>query len=467
VAKARASIEREVSGKSFDEVADECAAAWEALLRRFRVEGGDAATQRLFYTLLYRLHCMPTDLGVDDENPKFASGRRHFTDFYCLWDSIRNANSFYHLFEPELSSEMMNSLLDIARHSGWLPDAHIAHQHAYMQSACAADILFSEAAQKGVPGVDYRQALEYCAKNAEVPSPNPLVKGRYLDDYHGLGYLSTRVPKSSVSRHIEYTYHDHCIARLAELVGEAEIAARFADYASRLFHLFQAEVGSFWPRHADGSWLVDHTLDAWKLGREGWNDPYAYEATLAEWTMNAFHDLYGLIERMGGNAAFIAHLDRLFDEHLFNVKETKMHIPHLYTYAGRPDLAADRVRTSLRVYREGRDGLSDNEDMGCQSAYYLWNSMGLYPIYGQTHYLLVPPVFDSVRARLGEGSAELEILCTRRGSGRYIERATLNGRELDRAWVLHREIAAGATLSFELSDTRSDWGTRKPPPRAR
>ena len=204
VAQARARLPQEVAGKDLTAVVAETREIWRKRLATFRVDGSDEV-KSLFYSLIYRLYCLPTDLGVDEENPHWQSGVRHLTDFYCLWDSVRNANSFFHLFDPEHSAVQMNAMLDIAEHQGFLADAHVAGHHAFMQSACAADVLFSEAKLKNIPGVDYRKALEYVCKNVETTSPDPTVMGRNIADYHTLGYTSTNNPKFCVSMQLEYT----------------------------------------------------------------------------------------------------------------------------------------------------------------------------------------------------------------------------------------------------------------------
>ena len=464
VAHARAAVAAEVCDAPFEDIRARCEAAWLPWLSRIRVAGGGHDQQALLYTSLYHLFCAPTDLGVDEEHPFWQSGVRQYTDFYCLWDSIRNANSLWHLLAPELSSSIMNALLDTAEHLGWIPDAYVACQPAYQQSACAADILFSEAMRKGLPGVDYARALHFCRRNAEVPAPDPKILGRYLENYHRVGYVSTDSPVSCVSRHIEYTYHDWCIGKLAEALGQAEVARRYDDYARRLWNLWRDDKQCFWPRRPDGTWIEE--VDPDHPDDYCWNDKYSYEGSLAAWTMNPMHDIHGLIRRVGGAKAFVEYLDRFFARGLFAVKETRMHIPHLYTYAGRPDKAADAVRATLaQAYGNRDDGLPDNEDMGCQSAYYICNSIGLYPIYGQMHYMLVPPLFSRVEFDYGMTGKQLTILAERNGSqGRYIHSASLNGHPLDRAWVTHEEIAAGGELRFVLADVASDWGSRVPPP---
>ncbi|MFH1378600.1 MAG: GH92 family glycosyl hydrolase [Planctomycetota bacterium] len=463
VANARESIDRETGGCDFDGIRKRCEDVWEDWLGRFDVSGGSDEQRRMFYTMLYRILCMPTDLGVDEENPFWKSGIRQFTDIMCLWDSIRNANSFFHLFDPDLSRDQMNALLDVADHSGWLPDAHIANRLAYMQSACACDILYPEAARKGVQGVDYSRALTYLRKNCEQPTPDVLTRGRYIDDYHTLGYLSTRVPKGSVSRHLEYCYHDWCIAQLANHLGDSKTAETYEEYSRRVWNLWNENTLAFQPRHPNGDWVAP--FDAWHTIKESWNDIACYEGTAAAWSLNVFQDFDELIKRFGGESLFIDMLDRLFDKKLFAVKETRMHIPHLYTYAGRPDRAADRVRESLAKFSTAPNGIPDNEDMGCQSGFLLWHSMGLYPIYGQTHYMLTPPVFDSIKTRIGHDAKHLTITVERRGQGRYIRGCRLGDRDINRAWVRHDELTAAERIHFLLDDEPSDWGTSERPPK--
>jgi len=464
VANARASIDREIAGRSFEDIRNEGVNEWERWLSPFSLKGGSEEQRRVFYSLLYRLHCMPTDLGVDDENPLWKSGVRQFTDCCCLWDSIRNANSFFHLFYPELSVDMMNSFLDIADHTGWLPDAHIAMHSAYMQSACAADILFSEAALKGLEGVDYEKALRYVRKNNEVLPKDVFVEGRYIDDYNKLGYLSTNVPKGCVSRHLEYTYHDWCIAQLAVILGDKQTAEKYLGNSKRIWNLWSSAKKSFMPRNPDGSWLKG--FEPWRNVPEGWNDASCYEGSTIVWSMNVFQDFHGLIRRFGGPVKFIKVLDRIFDEGLFHIKETRMHIPHLYTYAGRPDLAAERVLKNLETFNTSPDGLTDNEDMGCQSGYFLWQSMGLYPIYGQAIYMLSPPLFGSVETKLGNTGKTLKISATRKGRGKYIVGANLGGKAINRAWVTHSELLEAGEIHFKLADKPNDWGRKELPPNA-
>ncbi|MDN4617532.1 GH92 family glycosyl hydrolase [Paenibacillus sp. PsM32] len=470
IGKAKASIEREAVG-GFDDIRQQAGDVWEQKLSRITVEGGSEQHTTLLYTLLTRLWCMPSDLGIDDEYHGWVSGVRQYTDLYALWDSVRNANSLLTLIDPELEIGILNSLLDIANHIGWLPDAWIAGHSAMIQGGSSADILFNEAMLKGLPDLNYKIALAQMRKNNEVYSPDTWMYGRYLEDYLSLGYLSTHVPKNAVSRHMEYSYQDWCIGSLAESLGELEIAEQYYQSSTKLWNLWNDERRCFAPRLPDGRWV--EPFDPAVCRTDSWNDPYFYEGTSWQWSFSTHHDFAGLIERHGGNQAFVEHLNTFFDNGYYYSKETMLHIPYLYIYAGRPDLAAERVRECMQTYfKVARDGLGDNEDMGCQSAFFICSALGLYPLMGQDIYFLVPPVFDSITLRLGTESAQIflnivvegDTNVSDRTQNRYIAEAWLNDRVLDRAWIRHHEIQHGGQLRLRLSRERQSWGSSDLPP---
>ena len=462
VAKARASVVRETQGKTFEAVHDEARATWERALGRISVEGGTHEQTTLFYTLFSRLLCMPGDLGIDDEFPSWHSGVRQFTDIYCLWDSVRNANAMLSLFDPQMEVALLNSLLDIADHVGWLPDAWIAGHAAQIQGGSSADILFCEAALKGLTGIDYEKALGYMRKNNEVESPDPWRYGRYLADYRDLGYVSTNVKIACVSRHLEYSYQDWCIGRLAEHLGHHSIAQTYYQHAQRLWNLWRADLRTFAPRSADGSWVSP--FDPNEVG--GSFDPYFYEAASCHWSFQTFHDFAGLIERHGGRDAFLRHLDTFFDEGRYWSKEMLLHVPYLYHYVGRPDTSSARVHALRKhFFHATRNGLNDNEDMGCQSAWNMCSTLGLYPIMGQDLYMLVAPAFTRSEMALGASGKSLVIEAPDAGEEHiFVKAVTLNGKPLHRAWLRHHEIAQGAVLRFTLDTAPGDWGTLELPP---
>lgn len=453
IAQAREHVAEEVAGKDFDVIRAEAKQVWENSLSRIDVEGGSEEQKKLFYTLFTRLICMPSDLGVDEENPYWKSGIRHFTDYYCLWDSVRNANSLITMFDPKLEVDMLNCLLDVAEHIGWLPDAWIAGHSAMVQGGSSADILFCEAHIKGLEGIDYEKALRYMRKNNEVESPDPWYFGRHLKDYRELGYLSTNVLKNSVSRHLEYAYQDHCIAVLAERLGHTDVAAEYYESSKKVWNLWRDDIKFFAPRKPDGRWVEPYDPSR-AVRRDHWNDPYFYEGTGWQWSFSVQHDFPGLMQRYGGPEGFVAHLDEFFDNGHWKPKETMLHVPYLYLYAGRPDRTVERVRAAMeRHFHTTRKGLSDNEDMGCQAAFYMCSAMGMYPLMGQDLYWLTTPIFTKTELQLGSPDKVLTIEAPEAGNKMYPRRILFNGQPLEKHWIRHSDIAEGGTLTFELGDT--------------
>jgi len=463
ISHARASIERECGMRSFDTLRAEADAVWERHLQRLRVEGGTAEERTLLYTFLTRLFCMPSDLGVDDENPGWRSGVRQYNDFYCLWDSVRNANALLTLVDPEREVSILNALLDIADHTGWLVDAWIAGHSAFIQGGSSADILFCEAKLKGLSGVDYGKALDYMLKNSRLEPTDPRRYGRYLRHYRDRGWVPDGVPHA-VSRHLEYSYQDACAARLAIELGRTHDAIEARHGARKVWNLWREDLKAFAPRHANGSWI--EPFDPASCRPDSWNDPYFYEGPSIGWSFNVHHDFAGLIRRHGGPDAFARAIDR-FLARRSPCKEVFMHIPWLYHYAGRPARSTAAVWRILHSeYAARRDGLPDNEDMGCHSAFYICGAIGLYPIMGQDLYLLSAPFFRRSEITLGESGKTL-VVETAKSAGdrpRFIRQAHLNGHRLDRAWLRHCEIANGGTLQLELSDRPTAFGRASPPP---
>ena len=462
IGHARQSVEREASGLSFDQLRQAAADTWARELSTVRVEGGTDDQKTLFYTSLYRLLCMPSDLGVDDEFPLWRSGVRHFSDYYCLWDSVRNANGLLALLWPQRQAEQLNCLLDVAAHTGWLPDAWIAGHSAHVQGGSSADALFCEAVLKTLPGIDAAAALKQCRKNNEVESPDPYLYGRYLPDYRDRGYVATEAGLNCVSRHIEYSLQDCCIGRLAECLGDTATARDFYRSSQRLWNLWHEGHRCFAPKRRDGTWAEPFSPFKPEVAAF-WDDPYFYEGLGHEWSLCALHDIQGLIRRHGGADRFVSHLDAFFGGIMKYWKEIILHTPYLYLYAGRPDRTAEVLRDILASrYRNARDGLPDNEDMGAHSAFYAGTAMGLYPVMGQDLYWLTAPLFERTDLDL---AAPLRIVAPRAGTpaGTYVVAARLNGRLLSRAWVTHAEIAQGGTLEFDLAAAPGDWGAKELP----
>jgi predicted alpha-1,2-mannosidase len=272
------------------------------------------------------------------------------------------------------------------------------------------------------------------------------------------------VKLACVSKHLEYTYQDWCIGKLAEILGDSSLAEKNFEASKKVWNLWREDLKLFAPRKANGEF--DYSFDPEFMRPDPWHDSNFYEASAWQWMYSVHHDFKGLIERCGGKEEFVCRLDRFFDEGHYHSKETMLHIPYLYIYAGIPEKTFERVRECLtKYYRNTRNGISDNEDMGCQSAFFMCSSMGIYPIMGQDLYMLTAPIFDRITLQMGKGGKQLEIKAKRKGlEDKYIVGARLNGEVLDRAWIRHEEIANGGILELTLDEKPNGWGNGELPP---
>lgn len=476
--RARHNLEQENPSWDFEAVRLSAAEAWSQALRPVTVEGGSTALRRAFYTALYHTMLMPVD--KTGENPRWASGEPYFDDFYAIWDTFRTSHPLLTLLRESTQVDIVRSLIDIAEHDGYLPDARSGDCNGRTQGGSNADILIADACVKGLPGIDYRRALRAVRKDAEVPPGGDERKeGRGgLRDYNALGYVSTSYERSG-SRTVEYAYDDWAIAEIARNVGDEDVYRQYrrrADNWKKLWRPLASHgaTGFIMPRRADGAWVDevvrddghgDRAVPFTVLSGGSWSDVF-YESHSWEYSFFVPQDVSALIGHCGGREAFVARLDTFFGEGFFNVgNEPGFLTPLLYVYAGRPDkTAAAVVRIRSTCFNDTRRGLPGNDDSGAMSSLFAFHCLGFFPNAGQDVYLISSPAFERAVIRMENGR---EVVIVAHGVNReniYIQSAKLNGRPLDRAWFRHGEIHQGATLEFEMGPKPSAWGADAPPP---
>lgn len=473
--QARAILEREVGKRSFTEVRRSAEALWEEALSQILVEGGTDLQRRIFYTALYRSHYMPHDL--TGENVWWKSDEPHYEDYYCLWDTFRTLHPLLTLIQPARQRDMVRSLVDTYRHTGWIPDARVAGANGLTQGGSNGDVLMADALVKGLRGIDYETAYAALRKDAEEDSLRPVLEGREISEFKRLGYLSLQKERSA-SRTLEYAYDDFCIAEVARRLGKANDAEKYLRRSMNWANLWDARTRTVRPRAANGEWMEPY--DPLKIYSQDsarfswWGAPY-YEGSGYQYSTYVPHDVQGLINRLGGDTSFVAWLDAFFDNVTGSGKdnsglytqgnEPDLLAPFLYINAGRADRTQETVRNILaREYHPGRAGLPGNDDAGTMSSWYVWNAIGLYPNAGQPFYYIGSPLFSRAQISLGNGRRFTIDATNSSLTNKYIQRATLNGRTLSRAWLTHAEIARGGRLVLSMNDKPSSWGAGQRPP---
>ncbi|MES3020449.1 MAG: GH92 family glycosyl hydrolase [Pseudomonadota bacterium] len=461
--------------KSFEQVRADAVRAWSDYLGRIEVVGGSQHERTMFYSALYRTVLMPAD--VSGDVPGYPAPTPQFWNFYCIWDTYHTVNPLYTLIVPDRQVAILNALLAIEERRGWLPDAWIANDYGAMQGGTHADTLFADAFVKNLRGFNRERAYAAIRKNASEPAPamppqdaswGNIKKGRF-GDYFKLGYLPIENAlggnqiSNPTSRTLEYSVNDFSVATVARILGKSDDADHFTRQALSGWTLWNPATKFFWAKDRDGKWVEGFTPT---MDLNSYQGPY-YEGTPWQYTFAMRHDVQGLINRLGGDDAFLQRMDAYFDGgfHTQSNQPTLL-TPWLHVYAGRPDKTVDRVRHAMsQSYKPARTGLPGNDDAGTMSAWYVFAAMGFYPVTGQDVYLLGSPIFSKVRMQLGDSGKTFVLSAPGVSSeNRYIQSATLNGKPWNQAWFRHADISAGAELVLKMGPAPSKWGRNNAPP---
>jgi predicted alpha-1,2-mannosidase len=485
--KAHENIENEIPGWDFNQVLTKIQDKWESLLGR--IEINDDATleqKKLFYTGLYHTMLMPVNR--TGENPLWTTDQPYYDDFYAIWDTFRCSDPLITLISPKQETEIVNSLINIYKNEGYMPDSRSGNFNGRTQGGSNAEVLIADAYVKGLKGIDYELALNAMLKDATVPpGGNEEKEGRGgLTDYMKLGYVSCSFVRSG-NRTLDYAYDDYCISVVARGLNKQRIYQQYLKQANNWRNLWRdgykdhGATGFIMPKDAAGNWLDNipygeannqhPTFLYTPLSREfpwyvcHWC-AFFYEATSWEYSLSIPHQIPVVIEKSGGKEAFRKRLDTLFTNRYYNVaNEPSFLTPCLYHWIGRPDLSSKRIRQIVKDnYNATPFGLPGNDDSGAMSSWLAFQMMGYYPNAGQSYYLLNSPMLkQSVLHQ--ENGKDFKITANNLSDqNMYIKSATLNGKPFNQAWIEHDDIVKGGELVFEMDAKPSDWGTQILPP---
>ena len=470
--KAKQNIEREIEHWDFNKVKNDAEEEWNRKLNTIIVRTQNEDQKKIFYSALYRTMLMPVNR--KGENPKWTSSIPYYDDFFCIWDTYRATHPLLTLIQKDQQVEMINSLLDIYKQEGYMPDARSGNYTGRTQGGSNSDVLIADAFVKGLTGIDYTVGLKAMLANAEVPPGGDERKwGRGgLWDYNNIGYVSTDFERGG-SRTMEYSYNDYCIALVANGLGKDSTAKKYFHRSSNWKNIWNKEIksdgasGFIWPKKRDGNWDPQWNVHQ-SEGLRGW----LYEGNSWEYSLYVPQNMNELVKKAGGDVSFTKRLDTFFTKNsktfhpwlndYYNVNnEPGFLTPTLYNYVGKPYKANQTVRKIIaQNYSVKPDGLPGNDDAGSMSAWYVFHSMGFFPVAGQDLYMISSPMFDSVTLNLGDDKKLIIICRGLNAKNIFIRSAKLNGKKLDRSWFTHTEIKTGALLEFEMTDKPSDWATK-------
>jgi len=481
-------LEKETGGKDFETICNEAKIAWNNQLSRIRVEGGTDDQIRTFYSCLYRALLFPRKFFEINEKNEIVHYSPYngeilpgymFTD-NGFWDTFRSQFPFLTMMYPVMNSQIMEGLANTYRESGWLPEwASPGHRDCMIGSNSAS--LIADSYLKGIRGYDIETLYKAILKNTDSVGPVSSV-GRYGAKYYNdLGYVPYDVGiNENAARTLEYAYADFCIARLAESLGRpaAEIE-KFEKRATNYKNVFDPGRKLMRGRNLDGSF--QSPFSPFK-----WGDAFT-EGNSWHYTWSVFQDVEGLIDLMGGKDYFTAKLDSVFEvppvfdysyygQVIHEIREMQImnmgnyahgnqpvqHMIYLYNYAGQPWKTQYHIRNVLdKLYTYLPDGYCGDEDNGQTSAWYVFSSLGFYPVTpGTDEYVFGSPLFKKAVLEFENGKKLVIEAPDNSRKNIYVKEIKLNGKPVSRNFIKHNELQGGGTLRFEMQDVPDkDRGT--------
>lgn len=460
VENARANSLAEVPELDFDAVHARAVGQWREALGDITVEGGSRDEMINFYTAQYHTKLTPNLMSDvngeyrrhDQTVARMPEGESYYSTF-SLWDTFRAWNPLQTLVDTALVNDMIRSMLDMYDSTGELPIWPLASGETGTMIGYHAVSVIADAYLKGIRGYDADKALE-----AMIRSSNINKKGS--DYYTAQGYIPSNIKRESVSCTLEYAYDDWAIARMAQAMGRDDVFGEYAQRALNYVHVFDGSTCFFRGRRSDGNWSAP--FEEFATGRD-----YT-EATPWHYRFFVPHDVNGLIQLFGSREAFIREMDRLFtlesDEMQLDVSdvtglmgqyahgnEPSHHMAYLYNYVGQPWKTQELTRRLLHeMYAPTPEGIIGNEDCGQMSAWYIFSSLGFYPVCpGSNEFALTAPQFPKAVVRLANGRT-LTVTADNPRRSVYIASVTLDGKPIDRNYITYDELMQGGELHFAL-----------------
>ncbi len=473
-------LQNEEGEKDFETLRGEARAEWNKQLNRIRVEGGTDDQIRTFYSCLYRTLLFPRkffEINAKKELVHYSPYNGEVLPGYMFtdngfWDTFRSLFPFLTLMYPDLNSQIMEGLVNTFKESGWLPEwASPGHRDCMIGSNSTS--LIADSYLKGIRGYDIETLYKAILKNTDSVGPVSSVGRLGAKYYNDLGYVPYNVGiNENSARTLEYAYADFCIARLAESLGRpaAEIE-KFKKRAMNYKNVFDPGRKLMRGRNLDGSF--QSPFSPFK-----WGDAFT-EGNSWHYTWSVFQDIEGLIDLMGGKDYFTAKLDSVFEvppvfdysyygQVIHEIREMQImnmgnyahgnqpvqHMIYLYNYAGQPWKTQYHVRDVLdKLYNYLPDGYCGDEDNGQTSAWYIFSSLGFYPVTpGTDEYVFGSPLFKKVTLEYENGK---KLTIDAPGNSKeniYVRKIKLNNKTLTSNYITHSELQSGGTLLFEMQD---------------
>ncbi|MDD4515068.1 GH92 family glycosyl hydrolase [Massilibacteroides sp.] len=472
---------KELGNDSFDQIAEKGKKAWNDVLGKIEVEGGNLDQYRTFYSCLYRSVLFPRkfhEINAAGEVVHYSPYNGEVLPGYMFtdtgfWDTFRCLFPFLNLMYPSMNKQMQEGLINTYKESGFFPEWASPGHRGCMVGNNSASVLV-DAYFKGVKVDDLETLYKGLIHGTENVHPKASSTGRLGHEYYNkLGYVPYDVKiNENAARTLEYAYDDWCIWKLAkDLKRPKKEIDLFAKRAMNYKNLFDPESNLMRGKNADGTFQSP-------FSPLKWGDAFT-EGNSWHYTWSVFHDPQGLIDLMGGKKNFVKMLDSvfivppLFDDSYYGgviheIREMTImnmgnyahgnqpiqHMIYMYNYAGEPWKAQYWLREVMnRMYTPGPDGYCGDEDNGQTSAWYVFSALGFYPVCpGTDEYVMGAPLFKKATLHFENGKDFVINAPENSSKNVYMESVKLNGQNYTKNYLKHADLYKGGVLDVKMSD---------------
>lgn len=475
-AGARANLEKEQPRWSFTRLRDEGSLVWARELSRVRTTGGTLVEQVVFRSALYRVLLNPMTVsdsdgrypGFDGVVHRLPQGQRQYSALPG-WDAYRTHMPLLAWLRPDVASEVVRSLQRAGQQAGWLPRWPLVASYTGVMNGDSAGPMVASAHAFGARDFGLSTVVSQLVEQAEqtdgLPGQGWFQPRPGLADYLRLGYVTNTEPERGwpqphgASTTIEYAVDDFAVSRLAEAAGRTSDAERLGRRSDSWRNLLDETRGLLLPRDAEGA-FPGPEFDPGSCC-DGFQ-----EGNAAQYTWGVPQDMAGLLTGLGPRDEV---LSRLIDfhtrlnsgagtAHAWFGNQPSLATPWAYLWLGEPLRAQDVVsRVRDELWRDTPDGIPGNDDLGSLSAWYVWASLGLYPLTPGTANLgVTTPVFSDVTVR---PSAGVSTRIVRTGSGAHVQGLLVDGTARSSSWLDLGPDQRPSRLDVITTDGASAWGT--------
>lgn len=459
-------LQAEAAGKTFDQIRQETHDAWEHELDVIECEGSQDQ-KTMFYTSLYHTMINPSIYMDVDRQYRGLDGNIHMAkDFdnytiFSLWDTYRAEHPLLNLLKPERNTNMVKSMIAHQQQSvhHMLPIWSLMGNEGWCMTGYHAVAVLADAIVKGAD-IDGDAAMKAMTQTATCPYFSGI--GAYMK----LGYVPYDIDGTAASNTLEYSYDDWTIYAAAKKLGRTDVAEEYAKRALNYRNTFDPTIGFASPRYFNGTFKKD--LDPLQTYNEGF-----IEGNSWNFSFQAPQDVFGLIKSFGGEKPFLDKLNQLFEMHLpekyykdneditidglvggyVHGNEPSHHIPYLYAWTSTPWKSQQWLRTIMnKMYRNEIRGLGGNDDCGQMSAWYIFSSMGFYPVCpGSDQYVLGAPYLPYMQITMPSGNKLIVKAPKVNDRNRYVQKVILNGKPYTKLYITHEDLLKGGMLEFVMS----------------